>query len=56
MALGQQASAAVERIVFVAAVAEGLVLDAAAALVDFGVGVFGDMERVSWTASGRLSV
>lgn len=32
--LGEQASAAVERVVFVAAVAEGLVLDPAADLVE----------------------
>jgi hypothetical protein len=34
--LGQQPTASVERIVFVAAVADGLVLDASAALIDLG--------------------
>lgn len=47
MALGQQPAALVERVVTAATVAEGLVLDAAPALVELGVRVLHQMERIS---------
>ena len=46
--LGQQPPAAVQRICFVAPVADRLVLDPPAALVQFGVGQLVHVERVIW--------
>lgn len=44
--LGEQSSRSVERVVLVAAVAEGLMLDSAADLVEAGVGQLHQVERI----------
>src|SRR5690606_39610803 len=46
MGLGEQPTGSIERVVAAAAVAEGLVLDTAAALIELRVGVLHEMERV----------
>ena len=46
VALGEQPPAPVERVVLVAAVAEGLLLDPAAHVVEAGVGQLDHVERV----------
>ena len=48
---GQQSPGPVERVVFAAAVAQGLVLDCAAGLIQAQVGVFDQVERVMPTSA-----
>ncbi len=51
--LGEKSATSVERVVLVAAVAEGLVLDAAAYLVELRVGELHEVERIGDLGGGR---